>query len=220
MIQTGIETGVKTYLIMSPLIYGLGSGHFNRLSIQVPSMIRTALKTKQAEVIGDGMGEWDHVHIDDLVSLYELIVAKIVAGEEIPSGEQGFYFSENGRHCWRDLAQGVGDALLATGRIGKAEVQSINLEEGAERWTGGDGLFAELAYASKYVNLFMLASSRLNLKALLTDVCGVAQGRSRSAVVVWDGIRREARGSLGIISGLRWTLFVRSRDRRGLSYQL
>ena len=29
-------------------------------------MIRAALKTKQAEVIGDGKGVWDHVHVEDL----------------------------------------------------------------------------------------------------------------------------------------------------------
>lgn len=145
---------------MSPLIYGLGSGHFNRLSIQVPLMIRTALKAEQAEVIGEGKGEWDHVHIDDLVALYELLVAKIVAGEEIPSGEQGFYFSGNGRHTWKDVAQGVGDALLAVG-VGEGEIKKISLEEGAERWTNGDTLFAELAFASKYVLVLVPSSSGL-----------------------------------------------------------
>lgn len=164
---------------MSPLIYGLGSGHFNRLSTPVPSMIRTALQTKQAGIIGNGMGEWDHVHIDDLVALYELIVAKIVAGQEIPSGEKGIYFSENGRHYWRDVARGVGDALFTTGRIGREEVISISLEEGADRWTGGDLLFAELAYASKSVVLFLLASSIFDYESL-TDRCAWCSSRTKS----------------------------------------
>lgn len=115
MIETGLQTGVKTYIIMSPLIYGHGTGHFNRISIQIPTMIRAALKTKQAAFIGDGKAEWDHMHIADLAELYELIVAKIVAGEELPSGERGFFFSANGRHTWKDVAQGIGDALAAVG---------------------------------------------------------------------------------------------------------
>lgn len=78
-------------------------------------MIHAALRTERADVIGDGMGEWDHVHIHDLVVLYELMVAKIVAGVEIPSGERGFYFSANGRCRWRDVAGGVGDVLQAAG---------------------------------------------------------------------------------------------------------
>ena len=99
---------------MSPLIYGLGTGYFNRLSIQVPSMIRAALKTKQAEVIGDGKGVWDHVHVEDLALLYEISVVKILAGE-LGSGEKGVYFSENGQHTWREVAEGVADALRAQG---------------------------------------------------------------------------------------------------------
>lgn len=147
---------------MSPTIYGLGRGLFNRLSIQVPTMIRAALKTKQAEVIGDGRGEWDHVHIDDLAELYEIILAKILAGEEIPSGEHGFYFSENGRHSWREVAQGVGDALLTNG-AGSEEVKSVSLEEGAEKWTGGDQSMAELGMASKYVSSFFSCRYRSRL---------------------------------------------------------
>lgn len=151
VVQTGIETGVKTYIIMSPTIYGIGTGQFNKLSIQIPSMIRAALKSKQAEVIGDGKGEWDHVHIADLMMLYEIIVARVLAGEELPSGENGIFFSENGKHSWMELAQGLGDALKVTGISESQEVKSIDLKEGAERWTGGNELLAELAFASKYV---------------------------------------------------------------------
>lgn len=149
VIETGLKVGVKTYLIMSPLIYGIGTGHFHQQSIQVPAMIKAALKTKQAEVIGDGKASWDHVHIGDLASLYEIIVQKLLAGEDLPSGEKGIYFSATGHHTWLELAQGLADALFTLGVSKTEEVKSMSLEEAAERWTGGDTLLAELGFASK-----------------------------------------------------------------------
>lgn len=148
VIETGLKTGVKTYIIMSPLIYGIGTGHFHQQSIQVPAMIRAALKTKQAEVIAHGKASWDHVHVEDLAKLYEIIVQKLLAGEDLPSGEKGIYFSANGHHTWLELSQGLGDALLTLGVSKTEEVKSISLEEGAERWAGGSTLLAELGFAS------------------------------------------------------------------------
>ncbi len=149
VIETGLKVGVKTYIIMSPLIYGIGTGHFNQQSIQIPTLIRAALTTKRAEVIGHGKGNWDHVHISDLAKLYEIIVQKLLTGEHLPSGEQGIYFSANGHHTWLEVAHGLADALFTLGVSSTEEVKSISLEEAAERWTGGDTLYAELGFASK-----------------------------------------------------------------------
>lgn len=151
VIETGAKTGVKTYIIMFPLIYRIGTGHFNQQSIQVPSMIRGTFKTKQVEVIGAGKASWDHVHVADLAELYETIVRKLLAGEEddLPSGEKGIYFSANGHHTWLELANGLADALFTLGVCTTDEVRSISLEEAAEKWAGGDTLLAELGFASK-----------------------------------------------------------------------
>ena len=156
VVETGLAEDVKTYIIMSPLVYGLGSGLFNRISIQIPGMIRAALKTKQAQIIGNGEGEWGHVHITDLTDLYEIITVKVLSGEELPSREKGFCFSENGRYHWKDVAQGLADALLALGVTKAAEVKSISLDEAANQWApwaAGDKVLAEVAFASKYVTV-------------------------------------------------------------------
>ena len=100
--KTGLSLGVKTYLIMPPTIYGRGTGYFNRISQQIPIMIRAALKSEKKEVIliGDGKGVADHVHVEDLAMLYEVILGRILAGREneLRSGETGIYFAENGSH--------------------------------------------------------------------------------------------------------------------------
>ncbi len=85
----------------------------------------------------------------DLGKLYEVVVQKLLAGEDLPNGEKGIYFSATGSHTWLDIAEGLGDALLTLGVARTEEVKSMDLEEAAERWTGGDTLLAELAFASK-----------------------------------------------------------------------
>lgn len=56
-IDAGLETGVKTIVIMSPLIYGIGTGEFNTETVQVQAYARYALKNGYAITIGDGAGE-------------------------------------------------------------------------------------------------------------------------------------------------------------------
>ena len=149
VINTGVETGVNTLVIMSPTIFGIGTGTGNRLTIQLPGSIRSTLSSGQAIVIGDGKGVWDHVHIADLAKLYELAVAKILAGDsDVPFGKKGIMFSENGQHSWMEVAQGVADAAYELGKIKTNEVKSVSVAEGAKALAGGNELLAELGFAS------------------------------------------------------------------------
>jgi len=148
VVDTGLKVGVQTHVIMSPTIYGIGTGPFHTLSIQFPAIIRSAIKTGQVETIGEGKGIWDYVHIADLVTLYTLLVSKIVAGEALPSGEQGILFSATGRYTWGEAAEYIGKALFDLGAIKTPEVRHISLEEAAEKWSGGQLLLAELGFAS------------------------------------------------------------------------
>lgn len=45
---------------MSPLIYGIGTGMFNKKSIQVPMYTKAALENGHAVVVGSGNGVWDN----------------------------------------------------------------------------------------------------------------------------------------------------------------
>lgn len=150
VIDTGLETGVKTLVIMSPTIYGLGTGLYNNLTIQIPSYTRSAIANGQTVVIGDGNGVWDHVHIEDLVVLYEICVREILenGGKDLPSGKKGIIFSENGTASWKTVAQGVADAAYQSGKIKTNEVKSVPLSEGAEFLTGGNEQLAELGFSS------------------------------------------------------------------------
>lgn len=146
--ETGLQLGVKTTIIMSPEIHGTGSGLFNTHSIQVPIIVRNALKQGQVSYIGDGSGVWDYVHIADVASLFEIIISKILRGEEVPVGAKGIVFSSAGRFSWKQFAEYAGEALFKRGAIPTKEAKSVTLEEAAD-WVGGDIFLAELAFASK-----------------------------------------------------------------------
>lgn len=148
VVDTGRARGVKTHIIMSPTIYGLGTGGFNRTSIQEPTMIRASLKAGYVAVIGSGAGVWDYVHVVDLVDLYELLLDAILSGKAIPSGERGIYFSENGRFSWAQMSQSIADALHKADPAFPKEVKSVSLEEAAKLWGGGNVFVTELAFAS------------------------------------------------------------------------
>lgn len=148
-IETGLEVGVRTYLIMSPTIYGIGTGLFNRVSIQLPTVIRSAIKTGQVGVNGPGNGVWDAVHIADLCLLYELLLAKALAGDEVPYGKRGIFFSETGDYNWLQLSRGLANELYQQDILETNEVKHLPLKEAADLWSNGNLQYSELGFASK-----------------------------------------------------------------------
>lgn len=144
-IDAGMELGVKTVVIMSPTIYGVGTGLFNKASIQVPACVRTALMGGRSVAIGEGAGIWDHVHVEDMAALYRVVVEDIVdrGGEGVPTGKKGILFCANGRHSWREVAQGVADALFEAGKIEDRTVVSVGLADAAKVSAAVNGMSDE-----------------------------------------------------------------------------
>ncbi|KAH6889858.1 NAD dependent epimerase/dehydratase family protein [Thelonectria olida] len=128
--EKGEEANVKTYILMSPTIYGLGSGFFNRTSIQIDGIIRAARRDGYASVIGTGSAEWDHVHVEDLMKLYELVVFRLLAGDDLPSNKKGIYFNETGHQSWREVSERVAKEGKALGYLDSDKVKELSLEEG------------------------------------------------------------------------------------------
>ncbi|CEI61260.1 hypothetical protein FVEN_g6016 [Fusarium venenatum] len=145
--ETGVELGVETYIICSPLIYGRGTGLFNKSSIQIPIMIKAALQRGEAIYAGDGLGVWDHTHVEDIANLYTLIVAKVLDGEKIYSGKDGFYFANHGTQSWLDIAKGIAKVGYQRGKLA-AEPRSVSLCEAGRAFFDGDEDMTEPAICS------------------------------------------------------------------------
>ncbi|KAK2060058.1 NAD dependent epimerase/dehydratase [Colletotrichum caudatum] len=139
VVNTGEKTGVKTYIMMPPTIYGRGTGLFNQGSIQIPSIIRGAIKAGASEYVGDGKACLGHVHVTDLALLYELVLKKVF-------------------HNWREIAEYVGKAGVALGALKSAEPRSVTLEEAASKWLKATPQVAEMNYASSSATKPVLAT--------------------------------------------------------------
>lgn len=55
--------GIDAYIIAPSTIYGRGDGPVRRVSIQVPNVIRAAVRRRQTVVIGEGTNLWNNVRL-------------------------------------------------------------------------------------------------------------------------------------------------------------
>jgi nucleoside-diphosphate-sugar epimerase len=132
---------LKSVIVLPPLIYGIGTGLFNRTSIQLPILIRAALKRGKVETIGPGEATWDNVHISDLVDAYIILLDQLLAAygpdakpnaevsPYLTTGGEGYYFAENGRNSWRQLAEKTADVLHKKGLVNSTKITSFPDEE-------------------------------------------------------------------------------------------
>ncbi|KAG8747798.1 hypothetical protein FRC10_011243 [Ceratobasidium sp. 414] len=142
-----LEGEIDAYIIAPSCIYGIGDGPVNKLSQQVPRMIRSAciiplvgrrltekfcraaIEFKQPVYVGKGTNLWNNVHISDLIPLYNIILnlALSVRSGQTPRPEvyTNFYFASVREHAWGDIAKRIGPILLAKGKVEKAEARSI-----------------------------------------------------------------------------------------------
>lgn len=150
VVDAGLAEDVHTLVIMSPTIYGRGTGAFNRTSIQVPAYATTTLQAGHGVVVGEGAGVWDRVHVEDLAELYEIVLLNVLekGGKDLPFGEKGIIFSGNGRFKWMDIARGVAEEASKAGLIKSPEVRSVSLKEGAELFPHGSEVRVELGLSS------------------------------------------------------------------------
>jgi nucleoside-diphosphate-sugar epimerase len=106
--QSSLDTHAKIAIMIPPLIYGLNKTH-NRLSIQIPTITRFALKHGFAGYFGEGKGVWSQIHVLDLARAYVVLLHR----------SNPYFFCENGEEfSWREVAENVGKALHERGLIG------------------------------------------------------------------------------------------------------
>lgn len=117
---------------MPPLVYGRRTSLFKKYSYNIPRLIKEAIKAGQAHIIGNGDGIFDHVHIADLVNLYEILLARIVSGEDVPSGRQGILFAGTRTSRWKDISMGIAKALVSQGAVKTEELETLSFEEASK----------------------------------------------------------------------------------------
>jgi len=106
----------KISIVLPPVIYGVGKD--NRLSIQIPTMARFAIKHGYAGYVGKGKAVWGQIHVADLARGYLSILHYMerTSGEKVL--ENPYFFIENGdEYSWERCAEEIGRALQKAGKV-------------------------------------------------------------------------------------------------------
>ena len=83
----------------------------------------------------------NHIHIRDLIDVYALLVDAAIAGRDEDGlwGARAYYLTENGEHCWGELAQATAQAAANLGYITGANTEPLDLET-AKSYAGFESL--------------------------------------------------------------------------------
>ncbi|KAG7822309.1 hypothetical protein KL928_000784 [Ogataea angusta] len=140
-IQDSNPDYVKTAIVSPPTIFGIGYGFDNKISAQIPYLVKSVVRVGHNFTVYEGNTAWSHVHIEDVAALYILIVQKFVAKESFPSGYKGYYFAADGTpHLWKDVAMAVTKLLVARKLISDPRIDKLSPEE-VEKQFGLPALF-------------------------------------------------------------------------------
>ena len=107
----------KIVIILPPLVYGVGK-RIKRLTIQLPTMTRFALKHGYVPVIGKGLSIRCNIHVQDLVRAYMVILRWMETADAAAVLENPYFFCDSGTEMtWGDAAREIGKALQAAGKL-------------------------------------------------------------------------------------------------------
>jgi nucleoside-diphosphate-sugar epimerase len=139
---------LKTAIVLPAFIYGIGTGPFNHSTILVPILLQAALKRHKVEVVGPGEATWNNVHIADVSDAYIILFDQLLAvygpdakpnaqhSPYLTTGREGYYFVENGKHSWRELAEKLSELFYKNGIIKSPEVARLPDDEIENKFLG------------------------------------------------------------------------------------
>jgi len=112
-----LGTHAKISIVLPPLIYGVGKKS-GRLSIQIPTMARFAIKHGFAGYVGKGQSVWNQVHVTDLARAYMTVLHWMESASPETVLENPYFFVENGEELsWASCAEEIGKALHKAGKV-------------------------------------------------------------------------------------------------------
>lgn len=111
-----LGTKAKIFLMLPPLIYG--ATQHGRLTIQIPTMTRFAIKHKYAGHAGKGHSVWGVVHVRDLSYGYLTMLQWLQSSPSEVALEHPYFFCENGQEIsWREIASFIAQDLYEAGKV-------------------------------------------------------------------------------------------------------
>jgi nucleoside-diphosphate-sugar epimerase len=146
--QAALNGKISAYTLVSPTVYGPGTGPGNKLSLQLPAYVRYAKDKRQAAYIGQGENVWGNVHVQDLADLYILATKHALNNPEAvvaTKSNHGFdtlIYTGVDTHTWKPVIEHLGNLLHARGEVDQPSAASIDEGEGYPYMFGGNSFMA------------------------------------------------------------------------------
>ncbi|KAH6843095.1 hypothetical protein B0I37DRAFT_211899 [Chaetomium sp. MPI-CAGE-AT-0009] len=147
VIQHAKATGVTSFIVIPPMVYGKGSGQWNQLSVLLPVYVQGSISTKAVHKFANDTTV-SAVHISDMAAFYGKIVEKILLKQPIPRGEKGYYFAKAHDVQWWEVFDQLAVALEARGLATSSTVQIWPDDETAAKVLGVPVQFVSILWTS------------------------------------------------------------------------
>jgi len=124
--QKAIGEAAKIAIMIPPVIYGFNPSH-RRLTIQIPTVTRFALKHGFVPLVGKGLPVESQIHVLDLARAYIVLLHYMETADPRELLENPYFFCENGHESsWLEVSQEVGKALYEAGNIQDPQPRTIS----------------------------------------------------------------------------------------------
>ncbi|KAI6861513.1 NAD dependent epimerase/dehydratase family protein [Hortaea werneckii] len=128
--QKDLGDKAKIAIMIPPLIYGFKPKH-KRLTIQIPTLTRFALKNGYAAHVGTGAPVESNIHVLDLARAYLVLLHHLEATPSATTLANLYYFCEStddAEPTWREIANLIGRSLHQAGLIRNATPKQLPRE--------------------------------------------------------------------------------------------
>lgn len=126
--QKALGEKAKIAIMIPPLIYGFNDAH-KRLTIQIPTLTRFALKHGYSGHVGDGLSVESSIHVKDLARAYRILLHHMEHTSTAKLLENPYYFCEttgDDEPSWKEIAELIGDSLHKAGKIQDPKPRTID----------------------------------------------------------------------------------------------
>lgn len=137
VVRTSFSPKIKTAIICPPTIWGAGRGTGNTRSHEIYNLTSLTLSRGAGIKIPSPSAHklfWPDIHIRDLANLYLQVIESAISEIDGKKGratwnEEGYYFAENGRHYWQEVAGWIADEAAKQGLLKSGGVTELDEED-------------------------------------------------------------------------------------------
>ncbi|KAI0056499.1 NAD-binding protein [Artomyces pyxidatus] len=130
IMEAGLAGHVENYIICPGAIVGAGRGPVNNGSNFFKGVVQAMTAMQRAVYVGEGLGHFGFVHLDDVIDLYLRVFER--ASKGAPSDESPYarYFIASSNPIdWKTITTVVGGTLAQRGKLADGTAHSVSLDD-------------------------------------------------------------------------------------------